>query len=273
MNSPASPSGKPQPRAIRRRQVQAYLTVSALVAAQLVTGCSSDEDSAIDQRPPVPALFYENQAQCEADARNQRTAYEAKLKAAQATQAATTVGGETVPRPQAIPKSPAITPEQCAAQMRAAKAEHDRHAPVYKTQAECQADGVQCEYYGGASSGSSGSSHSASGYYYGYRPRYGGSYFYPGGNPADTSPNTMIDNDGNRIYRPHTVYESANFGQVVTPQGETVTKGVPGRVSAPGHMGFSAPSRPVGHAAKGTITGRSRSSGFGSSFKGGGKGG
>jgi hypothetical protein len=260
----------PQLRLNRRHQIQCYLAISAFIAAHLVTGCSSDEPvevSPIDTRPPVPALFYETTAQCEADAKRQQATYEAQLTAASA-QPSPTILEKTAPL---HPKPPALKPGDCAAQMQAAQAEHDRHAPVYQNLSDCQDEGVQCEYYDGASG--SGGYHSSTYIYSGYRPRFGGTYIYYQGNPADVvNPNTIRTGTGQTIYRPHTVYASATPGEVVTPQGEMVATRKLGRVAAPGDLGMAAPSRPQGHAAQGTISGRNRS-GFGSTFKGTGRGG
>ncbi|MGI0492797.1 DUF1190 domain-containing protein [Alkalinema pantanalense CENA528] len=262
--SPRSQSqASPQLRSIRRQQIQTYLAISAFIAAQLVTGCNNAGDEADD--PMVPALFYENKAQCEADAKRQQDLYAARLKAAQAQPTA----GVT-PSPQGQPplKPPALKPEDCATQMRAARIEHDRHAPVYKSLADCQADGVQCEpYSGGGGTGTSSTSSSL-----GYRPRFGGAYLYPEGNPNLPSESPLNMGAGSRIYTPHTVYSGLTSGEVVTPNGDTVSRSSAGAVMVPAHTGFSAPSRPAGTAARGTITGRSQS-GFGSSFKSTGRGG
>jgi hypothetical protein len=269
MTSLPPKSPLPQLRLNRRYQIQCYLAISAFIAAQMVTACSSDEPvavSPIDTRPPVPALFYETTAQCEADAKRQQATYEAQLASIKA-QPSPTIPEKTTPTP---PKPPAFKPSDCAAQMQAAQAEHDRHAPVYQNLTDCQDEGVQCEYYSGYS-GSSG--YHSTHIYSGYRPRFGGTYIYHHGNPADVvNPNSIRTATGQTIYRPHTVYARSTPGEVVTPQGEVVTNRKVGRVAAPGDLGVAAPSRPPGHAAQGTISGRSRS-GFGSTFKGTGRGG
>ncbi|MBD2325681.1 DUF1190 domain-containing protein [Alkalinema sp. FACHB-956] len=258
--SPRSQSqASPQLRSIRRQQIQTYLAISAFIAAQLVAGCNDAGDEAA--APMVPALFYENKAQCEVDAKRQQDLYAARLKAAQAQP---TAAG--TPSPQVHPplKPPALKPEDCEGQMRAARAEHDRHAPVYKSLTDCQAEGVQCEPYSDGTQSSS--SHG------GYRPRFGGAYIYPEGNPNSPSESPVNTGSGSRFYPPHTVYSGLNPGEVVTPNGDPVSRTSSGSVMVPAHTGFAAPSRPAGTAAKGTITGRSQS-GFGSSYKSTGRGG
>jgi hypothetical protein len=102
----------------------------------------------------------------------------------------------------------------------------------------------------------------------GYRPSFGGTYIYPYSAGASSN----FAGTDYRVYEPHTVYRGAGAGQLVSPQGDTIAKAAPGRTSGPQPTGISAPTRPAGHAAQGTITGRSRS-GFGSSFKSTGSGG
>ncbi|OUC14953.1 MAG: hypothetical protein B0A82_09505 [Alkalinema sp. CACIAM 70d] len=250
---------------MRRRQIQTYLAISAFIAAQLITGCNNDGDEADD--PMVPALFYENKAQCEADAKRQQDLYAAQLKAAQAQ---STAAGTAASPASAPLKPPALKPQDCGTQMRAAQLEHDRHAPVYKSLADCQAEGVQCEPYSGGGSTTSTTSTTSSAF--GYRPRFGGAYIYPEGNPNLPSESPLSMGAGSRIYTPHTVYSGLNPGEVVTPNGDTVSRSSAGSVMVPAHTGFAAPSRPAGTAAKGTITGRSQS-GFGSSYKSTGRGG
>jgi uncharacterized protein YgiB involved in biofilm formation len=242
---------KLQAHPIRRKQVQQQLAISSLITLLSVSGCSSwsSDDEASDQPTPpppvpqVPALFYETTAQCEADAQKQQTEYATKLAAYEAKTLTT------------APQPPALEVSDCEAQMAAAKREHDRHAPVYQTLAACQADGVQCETTPARSSTS------------GYRPVFAGTYLYP---YAATANSNFAGGD-HRVYQPYTVYQGANPGQLVTPQGDALSKAAPGRTSAP-QQSVDAPTRPAGHAAQGTITGRSRS-GFGSSFKSTGHGG
>jgi uncharacterized protein YgiB involved in biofilm formation len=254
-------SSSPEPqsrqlRPIRRQQVQQCLVIAAFAAAQLLAGCTEVEP---EPEPPkmVPALFYKDQAQCEADTRQQQTQYQAAL------QATTSQGTD-------LPKRPTLAVEDCAAQMKAAMAEHDRHAPVYQSQSDCEADGVRCEYYDGGG-GSGYSSHSTTYVHSGYRPRFGGTYLYPDG-PPDSTDTGYIYSNGRTVHQPRTVYESSTVGNVVTPQGDVVTQSASGRVQSPDYAGFAAPSRPTGTAAKGTISGRS-TSGFGSTYKGTGRGG
>jgi Protein of unknown function (DUF1190) len=271
---------EPQPlqiRAIRRKQVQQYLAISAFIATQLITGCSSDmadEDAPDTQaaEPTVPALFYETTEQCEAHAKKQQDQYATKLKEYQADQAAK--AKQVNPTDQANapkvgdillipPRKPVIQAADCAAQMAAARQEHDRHAPVYQSLSECQADDVQCEAtpVGYATSG--------------YRPMFGGTYFYPYGN-TDNAPigyTSGTPSSSSHFYEPRTVYRGFDAGSVVTPQGTVLSKSNPGVAIVPQHTSLAAPARPSGYTARGTITGRSNTTGFGSTFKSTGRGG
>ena len=235
-------------RPIRRKQVQQQLALSSMITMLAISGCSNSSETPTVQTPPVPpakvpALFYSSTEQCEADTKKQQTEYNAKLKVYEAKKQG----------PAPIP--PAIGSADCAAQMAAAKREHDRHAPVYQSLAACQADGVTCET--APASGTSG-----------HRPVFGGTYLYPYSAHATSN---FAGNDY-RVYQPHTVYQGLSSGQVVTPQGEAVSQGRSGRVSAPQPSSVDAPARPAGHAAEGTIRGRSQS-GFGSTYKSTGRGG
>lgn len=235
-------------RPIRRKQVQQQLALSSMITMLAISGCNPSSETPTVPPPPVtppkvPALFYSSTEQCEADTKKQQTEYDAKLKVYEAKKK----GPEPVP--------PAIGSADCAAQMAAAKREHDRHAPVYQSHSACQSDGVQCET--APSSGIAG-----------YRPIFGGTYLYP------YSANATHNFAGNdyRVYQPHTVYQGLNAGQVMTPQGDAVSQVRSGRVSAPEQSSVDAPARPAGHAAEGTIRGRSQS-GFGSTYKSTGRGG
>jgi hypothetical protein len=222
MTPPNPESQPPQIRAIRRKQVQQYLAVSAFIATQLVAGCDMAEEEKVD--PMVPALFYETTEQCEATA--------AKEKAA----------AQLTTDPASQSKTPVIPATDCAKQIAAARQEHDRHAPVYQSLTDCHADGIQCEPtpYGYDT--------------YGYRPSYGGAYFYSGS------------------YMPHTVYRGLNGQGIVTPHGQVLVQPGLGPVMVPDSVSMAAPPRPPGYAAVGTITGRN-SGGFGSTYKNTGSGG
>jgi hypothetical protein len=246
----------PQIRAIRRKQVQQYLAISAFIATQLIAGCRSDmaDDDAPETQaaePTVPALFYETTAQCEAHAKKQQDQYAVQLKAYEEKNRTT------------APPVPAMKAADCAPQMAAAQQEHDRHAPVYQSLSECQADDVQCEPTpaGDATPG--------------YRPMFGGTYFYPYGNSYGASSGFANGSysSSSHFYTPRTVYRGFDAGSVVTPQGTVLTKGNPGVTIVPQHTSLAAPARPSGYTARGTITGRSNSTGFGSTFKSTGRGG
>ncbi len=234
-------------RSIRRKQIQQTLMVSGVITVLAISGCSSSSDDkpaaapAPVPSPKVPALFYSNTEQCEADTKKQQQTYEAKLKAYNAKKQ----GAEPVP--------PALSSSDCADQMAAARREHDRHAPVYQTLAACEAERVKCE--------------TSRSDVVGYRPSFGGAYLYP----YAASATSNFAGGSSRVYQPHTVYQGMNPGQVMTPQGESLVQTKSGFVSAP-QPSVDAPSRPAGHAAQGTISGRSQS-GFGSTFKSTGSGG
>ncbi len=254
----------PQIRAIRRKQIQQYLVISAFVATQLVTACSDAPEVETSNEPTVPALFYETTEQCEAHAKKQEAQYADKLKAYEAQQSKTVTSTPTAtPTPIAIkPTPPVMKATDCAAQMTAARQEHDRHAPVYQSLSECQADDVQCE--------STPVGHTTSG----YRPSFGGTYFYPYGHAygASTGFASSSHSASSHFYAPRTVYRGFDAGSVVTPQGTVLTKSNPGVAVVPQHTSLAAPPRPAGVAARGTITGRD-TKGFGSTFKSTGRGG
>ncbi|WP_404783415.1 DUF1190 domain-containing protein [Altericista sp. CCNU0014] len=233
-------------RLIQRKRVQQSLAIAA-IAALILASCSSQPEIDRTADEPIDAVFYETAQQCEADLKRQNQTYQTQLAAAQR--------GELKQKP--VP--PVMKPEDCAPQMLAGRQEHERTAPVYASLQDCQAEGVQCEP--AASSGGSGS---------GYRPAYGGSYFYPYSTPSYS----YINHGGSyrRVYEPRPVYASQTPGQVVTPFGRTVAKTTTGRVTVPKHTTFQAPQRPAGTSARGTISGRSKQ-GFGSSFRSTGRGG
>lgn len=259
----ASPHPKPQnlqARSIRRRQIQHQLALSSIVTVLALSGCASTPDES-DKQPiaapvvqKVPALFYESTAQCEADTQKQEVDYQAKLKAYELK--ASELKASDTKKSTVAPTAPALSPSDCEAQMAAAKREHDRHAPVYQTQAECEADRVRCE---------TTPAYISSG---GYRPRFGGTYLYP----YWTGASSNYAGEGNRVYQPHTVYAGSTPRELITPEGSVLQNNRSGAVSAPQPTGIDAPTRPAGYSAQGTITGRSRS-GFGSTFKSTGSGG
>jgi uncharacterized protein YgiB involved in biofilm formation len=228
-----------QNRQISRKQVMGGLA-SAAVLAFIVSRCSSQNPD-----EPIEALFYENTAQCEADIKNQQAEY-LKLKDRW-------LQGGT----EDIPTYPPMEVADCAPQMLAAQQEHEKTAPVYTTEADCQAEGTQCEI---TPSGTEAA---------GYRPVYGGTYI------DHYSTNYIYINYGGqqrRIFEAGSVYRSSIPGRLITPYGREISRTTTGRVSVPMHTTFSAPSRPPGTSGQGTIKGRS-SQGFGSSFKGTGSGG
>jgi Protein of unknown function (DUF1190) len=228
---------------INRKIVYAGLAIGAMVAIPiLVSNCSNDQNAT----EPIDTLFYENTAQCEADTNKQQAEYTALQTQYQAGQLAQS------------PTPPAMQAKDCAPQMLAAEQEHNKTAPAYGSIADCQAEGVQCETIppGGQTTG--------------YRPIYGGTYIDPYYSPSYT----YINYGGmqHRVYATRTVYQSITPGRIVTPYGREISQSTTGRVTAPRHTSFAAPTRPNGTSASGTIRGRS-SQGFGSSFKSTGSGG
>ena len=250
-----------QPRGvipIRRQQTLSYLVLIAFVAA-LNTSCSDTADdisSVREVRPddavadqPVDAVFYETVSQCQQDLTQKYQDYQKNLQAF------------TTGRLQTAPLEPALKPDDCEAQMALALREHESHAPVYNTLAQCQAEGTQCSP-ATSHGGQTGS---------GYSPRFGGTFVYP----YDPSPDFVYFYYGgvhHRLYRPTTVYRgSAN--NLITPYGRTLPSyPVASRISVPQHTRFTAPARPKGSTASGVIRGRS-SHGFGSTYKATGRGG
>lgn len=242
---------------IRRQQIQHFLAISASFAI-LMSGCGSQSQNSgqIDKQQTavssdnseekVDAVFYENLEQCQADVTRQQEEYQVLAKAFDK--------GELKTKPVA----PVMQPQDCQAQMEAAQKEHDRHAPVYNSLAECQSEGFRCE--------STPPNYSP----YGYRPVFGGTYFYPYGGSNFTYIN--LGGRSQKVYYPRTVYRSLNSGEIITPMGRTVTKSSPGLITVPRYTTTTPPARPQGIAAKGAIKGRS-SQGFGSTFKSSGKGG
>ena len=246
-----------QIRQIHRKQLQQDLAIAAVVA-MLLTGCVTGPNSRSSSRNPtsrptnqtanneIPAVFYENTEQCEADIKKQQEEYGVLLTAHHQGKLSTK------------PTPPIMQQEDCESQMLAARQEHNRNAPVYATLQNCQSEGLQCEATPASSQVS------------GYRPVYGGAYLHPYGEP-----NFIYINHGGterRVYQPRPVYRSSTTGQVVTPNGQTVTQTTSGRVTVPQYTSQPAPARPTGAAARGTIRGRS-SQGFGSTYKSTGRGG
>jgi uncharacterized protein YgiB involved in biofilm formation len=240
------------PRPIRRQQIYVGLVLGAVLAAG-VTACNEAAvDTGVSEaqaNESVPSVFYQTVAQCEADTKKQQSEYSVLTKAYEA--------GE-LSQP---PAQPFLKPEDCGAQMAAAKKTHQDTAPVYNSLAECESEGVKCE----SAAASDQTAEQAAG----YRPVYGGSYFNPF-LPAYTY--IMLSGIRHPIYESRPVYQSSTPGRVVTPYGRSLPQPSTGLGNAPRHTSFAPPPRPAGTAAKGTIQGRSRQ-GFGSSYKSTGSGG
>lgn len=220
-----------------RRVIYASLAITGIAAIIVFSHDEANES--------IDAVFYQTAAQCEADINSQQAEYVALQQQYQAGQLAE------------APTPPPIQAQDCAPQMLAAQQEHNQTAPVYNSIADCQAEGVQCE-------ATPAGEQSA-----GYRPVYGGTYLDPYNDSY-----TYINYGGyqHRVYPSRTVYLSSTPGRVVTPYGREIAQSTTGRVTAPRHTTFAAPSRPTRTSASGTIRGRS-SQGFGSSFKSTGRGG
>ncbi|WP_310426973.1 DUF1190 domain-containing protein [Chamaesiphon sp. VAR_48_metabat_135_sub] len=236
-----------QPRKINRNIVYASLGIAGfLVLPVVLVAIINNADMTEEEvNAPIDVMFYQTTAQCEADTKKQQDEYAVSLKKYQAGQIAQPL------------TAPTIQTKDCAAQMQAAQAEYNKTAPVYASLAECQAEGVKCEPT------------PAGAPIAGYRPIYGGTYIDP-----DDANHTSTNSGGShhRVYDTHSVYLSSTPGRVVTPYGREIAQTNTGRVIAPQHSSFAAPSRPIGTSANGTIRGRS-SQGFGSSFKSTGSGG
>lgn len=221
------------------------------VLAMVSTSCKGNnpkpiQGSAVDNKENIEALYYTNVAECKTDTANQVNEYTILVEAHKSGKLTN------------APTPPPIRPEDCAVQMEAARKEHERNAPVYGSRSDCQTDGVVCE-------ATPGGYHTS-----GYRPVFGGAYFYPYGNNY-----TYIYSGGveRRVLQPSTVYLGTNPNQLITPNGVSVPRTTSGKTSVPSSVTAPAPPRPSGTAAKGTISGRSSNKGFGSTFKGTGRGG
>jgi uncharacterized protein YgiB involved in biofilm formation len=235
MTQPEQDPQPPKSHKIRRNQVYIGLAIAAGIAF-VITQCGDDNSP----DAPIEIVFYQTVAQCEADINRQQAEYQTLLQQYQA--------GQLDEPPNPLP----MQAKDCTAQMKAAQEEHKKTAPVYNSIADCQAEGVQCEATPAGETIA------------GYRPVYGGSYI----DPYDAAGSTYVyyGSTQYRVYSAYPVYRSINAGSIVTPYGREISQVTTGRVSAPRHTTFTAPARPTGTAASGTIRGRS-TQGFGSSFK------
>jgi Protein of unknown function (DUF1190) len=250
-------------RLIRRKQVQQFLAISASLAV-MMSGCSNNSDQVTrrstnnaDSNVAVSssqeegdAVFYETAEQCRADIKQQNEEYQVLLKAYEAGTLSTK------------PTIPPMKAENCEAQIQAAKEAHETNSPVYDSRLDCENAGYRCEA-------------TPVGYYTsGYRPVFGGTYFYYG------SPDYVYVYRGStryQVYRPRTVYYSRDNNRVVTASGTSFSRSSPGRVkiprqTTPNTSNLRSTPRPKGQAASGAVKGRG-SNGFGSTFKSTGKGG
>lgn len=240
-----------QPRKINRDIVFISLAIAAFCIIPVAIFIADNGNMTEEEvNEPIDVMFYQTTAQCEADTKQQQDRYAASLKKYEAEK-------DRAGQIMEPPTAPQIQPKDCAAQMQAAQEAHNKTAPVYASIADCQAEGVKCEATpAGAPTA-------------GYQPSYGGAYIDP------YSSNYTVINTGSthhRVYETYPVYQSTTSGRIVTPYGREIAQTATGRVKAPRHTSFTAPTRPAGVSGAGTIRGRS-SQGFGSSFKSTGSGG
>lgn len=229
---------------IRRREILTALVLASFLAGNL-QGCAPSDPSVPDDasaEASTEAVFVQNEQECRTDAIARHKVYAEGLSEYQAG------------RVDEEPVKP-MDAGECSSFLEAARLEHQSNAPIYATEDECEAEGVQCVP---AATGQ------------GYYPEFGGAFY----DPYDGNDYVIIGGS-RRVYRPSVVYLSRSPGYIVTPYGRSITRPtvVPGRsVLVPAHTRFAAPARPAGVAAKGTLHGRG-SSGFGSTFKATGRGG
>ena len=254
-------------RLIRRRQVRQGL-VFASVLALLISSCSKKSNLSnttpnlvTNKEEKVEAVFYENVAQCEANTTKLQAEYQQKLTAYQNKQLSQ------------YPVAPQIKPEDCEAKISAARQQHDKNAPSYSSLVECEAQGVSCE---NTSSG--------------YRPRYGGSYFYPYGSTRRYTNDSGRDNNrrayetpkpdrnsyADDYYNPdsNTTTTSPNSTRSNSTTGTTITSpnSTRSNSNSTNTTTTTTPKRPSSKSGRGAIKGRS-SRGFGSTYRSTGKGG
>jgi uncharacterized protein YgiB involved in biofilm formation len=210
-----------QPLRNNRSVIYASLAIAGIAAIVIFSHDEANES--------IDAVFYQTAAQCEADINSQQVEYVILQQQYQAGQL------------DEAPTPPPMQAQDCAPQMLAAQQEHHKTAPIYNSIADCQAEGVQCE------------ATLAGEQLAGYRPVYGGTYI----DPYDDPSYTYINYGGyqHRVYPIQTVYLSSTPGKVVTPYGREISQITTGRVTAPRHTTFAAPSRPTGTSASGTIRG------------------
>lgn len=261
-------------RLIRRKQVQQLLALSASFAV-LMSGCGGNSNQVTrrstqnstsanpaSDSDSEEAVFYENAEQCRTDIKKQNEEYQVLLQAYETGALSTK------------PTAPEMAAENCDAQIQAAQEAHEANAPVYNSRNDCLHAGYRCEP-------------TPVGYYRrGYRPVFGGSYFYYG---SSDYVYVYRGSSRYRVYRPRTVYYSRDSGRVITPSGRSFSRSRSGRVKLPKatrrNTTRSIPSnkrsntrsttrttRPKSKPARGAVKGRGRK-GFGSTYKGTGRGG
>ena len=251
-------------RSIRRKQIQQFLAISASFAV-LMSGCggnnsqvrrrsTANTSNSANDTGKEDAVFYETAEQCRTDIQKQNEEYQVLLQAYET--------GKLTTKPTA----PVMEAENCEAQIQAAKEAHEVNAPVYNSRSECENAGYRCES-------------TPVGYYTsGYRPVFGGTYFYYG-----STDYVYIDRGSRRyrVYRPRTVYYSRTSDRMITPSGRSFSRSRLGRVKIPQATPRTTPStrpkttrttRPKSTPARGAVRGRGRK-GFGSTYKGTGRGG
>ena len=312
MISPPSTAQDLQLRHIDRKRLLHSLVLSAVVAT-LLAGCNqqtpvatpsppvspesspieSDSGAIADPEEPIQAVFYQTTEQCQEDIAAEQKEYETLLVSYQQ--------GSMTEEPTA----PVMTVDDCEPQMQAALEEHNRTAPVYSTLEQCQSGGAECEttttnsqnYYRPSYGGS---------YFYPYRAanfiffNYGGTnrrIYQPYPVYQSTTPGNVVTSTGRTIPQTtsgsvtvprHTSFSTpARSGGTTPVQSTTTTPSrstttnrstpstgtstvTPNRSTSTPNV--STPSRPTTTPARGTVNGRGNS-GFGSTFKGTGRGG
>ena len=154
----------------------------------------------------------------------------------------------------AVAQKNGLTQEECQIQFQYALQEYERITPIYSTQQECQADTAgNCSPVSDPSVGS------------GWRPDFGGTYFPSTvNNDVDRTVVYMGSGTYRSVYPVQPVYRSGS--EIVTPSGARIAPPRTGVLLESQYFSPSrtAPARPQGYAAQGTIKGRGS---FGSSVR------
>jgi uncharacterized protein YgiB involved in biofilm formation len=153
----------------------------------------------------------------------------------------------------AVAKKNGLTQEECHVQFQYAMQEYERITPIYGSQQDCQEDiAGSCSPVSASSGGS------------GWRPDFGGTYFTSNGNDGDRTVVYLGSGRYQSVYPVQPVYRSGS--EIVTLSGTRIASPQTGVLLESRYFSPSntAPVRPQGHAARGTIKGRGS---FGSSVR------